>query len=402
MKKVFLVLILGISTLVPVSPIANAAGCPTGIWSGLYPGDCLLEYSEEATTVLPGSDFKLQPDLDSCGDYFAGIKINTGYDRVSYVRFQNIGTSGSLNTGKNLQVVVNISANCRLWKKSYLTSGEIKFGNGISVSVPLSEVTLNYRSKYSGSFDSYCFVNTCGDITYAGSFVIPPSASGSANFVLGISYNQDSATLIKLSPIEAKYNYSGYLFVGSTPTPTPTPTSTSDPNTINPSIPFTKVTLIADSSGLLACNSPDFTPSAVSTFGIIGTHWRFSTNNTAGEDVVLDEFDMGLGVQPNGDSIRKTLTNGESIALLINGDVYYGYALRNQIKGAGYKCSVAVRTSNGIGRYSTQIVFSSINSKDFTAVKKSSLKKSITCTKGKLSKKVKGTKPKCPTGYKKA
>jgi hypothetical protein len=384
---------------------ANATGCAGGGWQFMSPNKCVIALSDQ------GLSQSINPTIDKCDDTMYGIKISTGYDYISYISITSIGLDGKLTPGALVNFDVQIRQACRAWKGAYKILATLISSDGTEIIAQMSAPKFRYNEKFTGTFDSYCFTNTCGDGTYPGTFALPINIPA-GNFKISIIVSDDPSTSsITLPPVRNVMTFSGSLFNGTptaTPTPSPTATPTTDPNTINPSIPFTKVIFGAEPSGILACNSYDFTPSAVSSFGIIGTHWRFSTDNTAGEIVILDEFDMGLGVQTNGDSIRKTLTNGSNIALLINGDVFYGYSPRNQIKGAGYQCSVAVRTSSGIGRYATQIAFSTVDSKDFSVVtqpipKTGSMKViSVTCVKGKSTKIVKGLNPQCPTGYKKA
>jgi hypothetical protein len=404
MKRVLLAFVL-ILSFFPNVTIANASGCPSGIWSNLYPGECILEYSDEAE-VISGTNIRIQPDLLSCDYTFAGVKLSTGYDRISYLRLKSVPITGELTKNQTVNLELSLSENCRAWTKSYLANGEVVFQDGSKVSVDLSESNFRYREKFTGSIDSYCFTKTCGTATLIGSFQVPNSAQGAATLSLSISYNQASTSITQFSPIFAQYKYSGVLFVSNTAT---TPTST---NGIDANIPLTNVTMVDGEDGNITCYTADFTPSAISTYNIIGTRWRISEKNLAGQMTILDEYDWGLGVQANGDAVREYTTNGGKISLITGGTVIYAYNPRNVTKDFGYECSVAIRSKNSVGRFATEVIFAKGNTKDFNKVPATQLtpaaspspkakKSTITCTKGKLIKKVTAANPKCPAGYKK-
>jgi hypothetical protein len=402
MKRILFVIVLIAGAINPLMPVANASGCPTGILSSLYPNECLFEYSDEAK-VMTGTTLKLQPTLDSCDDTFSGIKLSTGYDRISYVRIPSVSLSGEMKPNVVHKVEVSIAESCRAWPKSYVASAALTFANGISVPISLIETNLRYREKFSGSIDSYCFTNTCATATLEGSFKLPTTASGSATLSLAIEYNSSSATAIQLKPITDKYNYSGVLFAGAnTATVSPAPVQEIPKSTIkdgiDQSIPLTNLSFVADSDGILSCSVNDFTEDAKNTYSIIGTHWRISSKSN-NKTVILDEYDWGLGVESNGDMIREYTDNGGKISLLIQGTIVYSYAIKNQSKGMGYECSVAIRTKSGIGRYASSIEFSKVATSNFVALKAKS-PTTITCVKGKITKKVTGSSPKCPSGFK--
>jgi hypothetical protein len=177
--------------------------------------------------------------------------------------------------------------------------------------------------------------------------------------------------------------------------------------------------MVEGDDGNITCYTPDFTPSAVSTYEIVGTRWRVSAKNLSGQTAILDQYDWDLGVQSNGDAIREYTFNGAKISLIVSGNIIYAYGPRNVTAGFGYECSVAVRTKNSVSRYATQVLFAKGNTKDFNQVPVNqptaapsipakvipsptvqAKKTSITCVKGKLTKKVTAVKPKCPSGYK--
>ena len=207
----------------------------------------------------------------------------------------------------------------------------------------------------------------------------------------------------------------------ATPTATPTPASTPTPtatSTVGENIPVTKVTGSADSDGGITCYVADFTKEAVDAYGIIGTHWKISSNNSNSGRAVLDEYDWGIGVKNNGDPITEITASGGKVSIIDKGVVFYGYKPRNQVKGSSYECSVAIRTSKGVGPYATETIFSKVNTKNFnpieinkavtsrtpttsTSVTPSTSKGiTITCVAGKLTRKITATKPVCPSGFK--
>jgi hypothetical protein len=404
MKRALLALVL-IFSFFPNITIANASGCPSGIWSSLYPGECILEYSDEAETIS-GTNIRIQPNLLSCDDTFAGVKLSTGYDRISYLRLKNVPITGELTKYQIVNLELSVSENCRAWANSYLAAGEVVFQDGSKASFNLSESNFRYREKFSGSIDSYCFTNICGTATLNGSFQVPNSAQGSAILTLKITYNQASTSTTQFSPITSQYRYSRVLFAG---TATTTPTST---NGIDEKIPLTDITMVSGEDGNITCYTTDFTPEATATHNIIGTRWRISVKNLDGQTTILDEYDWGLGVQANGDAVREYTTNGGKISLITSGTIIYAYNPRNVTKDFGYECSVAIRTKNSVGRFATEVIFAKGNTVDFNPVPATqptpasspspkAKKSTITCTKGKITKKVTAIKPKCPAGYKK-
>jgi hypothetical protein len=177
-----------------------------------------------------------------------------------------------------------------------------------------------------------------------------------------------------------------------TPIPTPTPTPTSD---VDLNIPLTDVVSFNLNNGQIGCNTYEFTKVAIDQYEIIGTRWRIKSLDGKSGARVLDEYNWGLPLGKNGELVSIQTKNGLKFSSKEGtGPIIYAYAIRNQEKGASYECSVAIRTKNGNGPYSTVNFRGTMNSKDFNL-------QTITCIKGKLTKKVTAASPKCPTGYKK-
>lgn|GEM_PF-5772013 len=412
MKRLLSVFILVAGSLVSFLPTAHASGCSSAVWGIVYPNQCILDYPDEATTVA-GTNYRIPANLTACDQYFAGVVVNTGFDIVSYVRMSKTSTSGELKPGSMASVEVSVAEDCRAWTKAYLLSGSLNFANGVTVPVTLNEGLYKYRDKYTGSIDSYCFGNICGTATFSGNINIPNGASGAATFVLNINSNPTTQTGIQLTPISSQYNYTGYLFANGSTNPTqvpqtspsasatpmvsPTPGATFDIATaplISPTIQETK-------NGI-SC-SLAYSQQGLSQYQITGTHWRITMGGN-GTSSIIDEFDQPLGVHPNGDSIITKLNNGFSAAVLAkDGTLSYGYTVANQIVDKSYQCSTAINLKNGTGRYLSATytaTFSTANLILIPGTKKLNISKSLKCSNGRSTKLVKGTNPKCPSGYK--
>ncbi len=338
MKKILVVLLMVVG-LFPSAPPANAAGCPSSIWSTLYPGQCILEYSDEAKAIS-GTSYQLQPDLNSCADYFAGVKISTGYDRVSYVRVVDVPTSGEIKSNQNVKVEVSISENCRAWAKSYLVNGEMVFADGSKVPILFTETDFRYREKFTGSIESYCFTNICASSTLTGTFSTSNAPQGSATLNINIDYNQSSASSIQLTPISAKYKYSNVFYIGAS---APAPSKKTQAITV---IRPQNISISAKTYPLTA----------------------FVTSN------------LGMTIDMNTPSVCN-FSNGAFTLLSVG-------TCKSTLNQAGDDLWEPAAPLN--------LEFEILPA-NLTVVKKST----ITCVKGKLVKKVTAVKPVCPAGYKK-
>ena len=336
MKRLLSVFILVAGSLVSFLPTAHASGCSSAVWGIVYPNQCILDYPDEATTVA-GTNYRIPASLTACDQYFAGVVVNTGFDIVSYVRMSKTSTSGELKPGSMARVEVRVAEDC----------------------------------------------------------------------------NPTTQTGIQLTPISSQYNYTGYLFANGSTNPTqvpqtspsasatpmvsPTPGATFDIATaplISPTIQETK-------NGI-SC-SLAYSQQGLSQYQITGTHWRITMGGN-GTSSIIDEFDQPLGVHPNGDSIITKLNNGFSAAVLAkDGTLSYGYTVANQIVDKSYQCSTAINLKNGTGRYLSATytaTYSTANLILIPGTKKLNISKSLKCSNGRSTKLVKGTNPKCPSGYK--
>lgn len=188
----------------------------------------------------------------------------------------------------------------------------------------------------------------------------------------------------------------GALEILGEPAPTPTPTPAPEPTSETVSvIPLTKVTSFNLNNGQIGCNTSEFTKTAIDQYEIIGTRWRIETVDIKNNARILDEYNLELSPEKNGKPVSIQSTNGLRFSSKEgSAPIIYAYAIRNQEKGATYQCSVAIRTKNGDGPYSTIKFIGTTNSKNFNL-------QTITCIKGKINKKVTAATPKCPAGYKK-
>ena len=185
--------------------------------------------------------------------------------------------------------------------------------------------------------------------------------------------------------IEAK----GALEILGEPTATPTPS-----DEMNLNIPLTKMASFNLNNGQIGCNTTEFTKDTIDQYEIIGTRWQIKILDVNRGARVLDEYNWGLSLGKNGELVSSQTTNGLKFSSKEGtSPIVYAYAIRNQEKGATYECSVAIRTKNGNGPYSTVSFKGTMNSKDFNL-------QTITCIKGKVTKKVNAVSPKCPSGFK--
>jgi hypothetical protein len=178
------------------------------------------------------------------------------------------------------------------------------------------------------------------------------------------------------------------------PSPSPSITNSAE----NLLIPKSQLTSLETKDGGILCYATDFTPESVVKYSITGTHWRIAMKYK-NAITVLDEYDWPIGLSSNNTTSREDTFNGVKITNKVNDQyIIYGYGVRNQLKDAVYQCAVAIISKNGNGPYSFAYSTATFNTTDF---KPSAESVTITCKKGKITKKVNGTKPVCPKGFKK-
>ncbi len=158
----------------------------------------------------------------------------------------------------------------------------------------------------------------------------------------------------------------------------------------------------AELNGVMFCaTAPSISDQLINQYTLKGMRWRITDLYT---QKVLDEFEFTLAPKNLGDYSQNTeLINGKKMLISkANLDTTYGYTLKNQVKGHTYECAVSFIAGDLIGEYTTRTFTSTVDTQSYKVyIPKVSKVISITCQKGKLKKTVKGTNPKCPSGYKK-
>jgi len=456
-----IILLISAFALQPIPPVEAAPSpsrCLEGFGGGLT-NDCRLPNADNEEIINAVNTCTRPSGYKEIGDL-----SEPGHDFLLMTNFIGLGVSGKVSAPTTIYVTSTLSLRCRGWAGAYNVTGKIIAPNGATFNINFGSGDFRKRDQELNT-SHYCFLDfdsMCGFSRFRGSVDLPSDAvTGLYKVQMTVSAAGSEAS--RISPVTETFSnildVTGVPFSAPSPTPTVTPTPTPTPTQDPSSIPTTSNTIVENSDGGILCSSPDFTSEAVKAYSIIGTRFRITMDNGSGV-VPLDEYDWGLGVQPNGDSIREYTTNGGKISLLVDGKtVVYGYVVKNQIKGATYQCSIAVRTSYGTGRYNTQFAKASFSTVNFTrildtatqtptptattsanpfasaadkaaadkiiadataaaskiiadakaavnkaaAVAKAAAKKktTITCIKGKLTKKITAVKPKCPAGYKK-
>lgn len=372
----------------------------TDLVASFYPNDCTLPTSDSGNII---------DKVDSCHNYSSLVQqdiTNPGYDYLMAVRILGATPSGEVRTPNTLNFTATMSNDCRLWN-AYSLEGSLTDPLGNAHPITFGVGTLSSKSQTLNT-DDYCFLqqlqSSCQWLDFNGSVSLPQTSQSGLYSVqihvksLDTLFGQPTG----LPSIDIPINWSHIISVaGGTPSPVATPS----PVVTASEIPLTAVSF-SDSNGNLVCVINDSTSTAVKTNGITGSHWRISSN--VGGNTILDEYDLGLGVQANGDAIRSYTANGAKISMLYaDGVIRYAYSLRNQAAGVGYECSVAVNTDHGTGRYISKDLIAQQTVVNFNVVKVSPLspskvakKVAIICTNGKVTKKVTAFKPVCAKGYK--
>jgi hypothetical protein len=366
-----------------------------------YLNDCTLPYSDSGHII---------DKVDTCHNYSSLLQqdiTNPGYDYLLDVRIINITPSGQVSAPNTLNLTATMANDCRLWN-SYSLDGSLLDPQGTAYPITFG-VGAGMDQSLDLNTDDFCFLqqlkSPCQFLAFSGSVSLPMTApSGFYSVRIHVkSIDTLFGRPTGLPSIDLPMNWSHIINVsGGTPSPVATPSPVVTPS----EIPLTAVSF-SDSNGNLVCVINDFTSDAVKTNGITGSHWRISSN--VGGNTILDEYDLGLGVQPNGDAIRSYTANGGKISMLYaDGVIRYAYSLRNQTAGIGYECSVAVNTDHGTGRYISKDLIAQQNVVNFNVTKTSQTtpskvekKRTITCVKGKLTKRVTAFIPVCTNGYRK-
>ena len=199
----------------------------------------------------------------------------------------------------------------------------------------------------------------------------------------------------------------------STPTPTPvsTPTSTPVNNAPISTLPTPSAHFSVSSLSGLLCYADAFSAEGITTYKIKGTRWTISKqppNDSVA--TVIDTFDFPF-VSENEIPYTKLRSQGKQMVVKANGLNAYAYVPLDQRVGTTYTCQIAILTDAGVSNYSTIKAIATFETNGYVAVSnptptatptptKQASKRTIVCIKGKLTKKVTGTNPKCPAGYK--
>lgn len=369
-KRISLILLLGLILVgtqsVNVQADTTLSRC-VQVTNGLFSPttDCQLPYADSGTIISPAIICHHTSSIAAVGDI-----TDPGRDYLLETNFVSLGRSGKASAPQTIAVNATVSAECQKYSDAYQLSGQVISPDGTKYPINFGSGTFSEGFQDLITTD-YCFlelIRMCGFIDYNGSVSIPSSAI-SGMYAISMTLSPGSRSISSASAVTE--NFSSILDVSgvnlpvvSTPTPTPIPTTIQN---IVPNIFLTNLIFTVQTDGNLVCYTPDFTSQAISEYGITGTHWRITTN-IGQPDSILDEFDMSLGVQDAGDPIRTDTKNGAYIATLIKGNVYYSYALRNQVKDASYACAVAIKTQNGVTKYATQYATSTANTNNFNIV----------------------------------
>jgi S1-C subfamily serine protease len=157
----------------------------------------------------------------------------------------------------------------------------------------------------------------------------------------------------------------------------------------------------SDLKGVLYCaTTPDLSEQLVSQYQISGMRWRITDLSN---QKILEDFEFKLHSNSVSTPYNEDLPNGKKIVTIAgsSGVIAYAYALKNQVKNVNYECGVSFVAKNLIGEFTSKVVKSETDTRDFKPyVPIVSKVKIITCTKGSIKKTIKGTNPKCPSGYK--
>lgn len=386
MMRVILSVLLtfgGITAATPAIAETNL-GCDTDFYAAIFPSDCVIEYQDQARLV---GSYKLNPYFNSCNNRFAGLVLNTGYEDISYIRIKGLSRDGHLTPGAIYPYEVVIDQPCHAWANAYTVGIQLSGPDGKSTLGTATGNDFKYHEKFTGPLDSYCFTQICGTGYYYGTLAIPLNAIG-GDYRLSLTLESNKASeFIALSPITASASYSHNLAI--------TPESTGIHAIAS------GVVASQSSNGEIVCYVIDFRADAVVDFKITGTHWQVSDSTSA---TVLDEYDWGLGLNSDGSMKREFTSNGAKISnKLTDGTTYYGYGIRNQVKGHTYSCTVSVTGQDGLGRPTTVSIIAPVSTSNFTAVA-TPAKKTIVCVSvktPKVTRKVTAVTPSCPKGFKK-
>lgn len=383
MKKIlatFLALVLVLFGISPASADStNGLACDS-MWQFSHPGACVLSNVKGALTA---------PNAHTCDDGY-GYK---GYDYLSYVSLTNTPNDGQLTRGQDLPFTLRLRQQCISWNDAYMVSVSLVSATGKTYSSNTESSTFEYDKKYNAPLLSYCSTEICGSAIIKGNIPFPAFAPP-GKYSLQVKIVSNSA----FSKANLNFSMSASLGVDFNVDQIPT---------------LDHMEFVAGSQdAVLTCFVFDYTPEAVSAYSITGTNFVITEDGKE-----IDSF-ANLPIATSDRLVVRKSRHGTFATMLheTSNARLYSYVLNNQLKGSTYTCSIGIQSSYGSGKMLTKSVVSTVFTSGLNVVDsapkptatpiatpkvtpKVSLK-TISCLKGKTTKKVTAAKPKCPVGYK--
>lgn len=226
MRRSLSLLMAALLIALPVSPSNSATsdGCKGSIWDTVYPNECIIDVHDGAQTI---AGIAITENVYKCSDTAYGIVLSSGYDGLGWIKVKSASPSGELAVG-SVDFELWFIQQCLSWKDAYAIKLTMIGPDGKSYNANFKASEFSYRKKYSGSVNSYCFSNICGDTRIQGNFSLPETApSGSYQLVLEVKSNWQYSSANKT------FTYSNQLFLRTTavsPSPSPSPTATPSTN----------------------------------------------------------------------------------------------------------------------------------------------------------------------------
>ncbi len=220
--SVFLAAVLVFVPLLPANS-STLDGCKGSVWDSIYPNECIISVHDGARTI---AGISITENVYECNDRAYGVVISTGNDSLGWIKIKSAKPSGELAVGL-VEFELWLVQQCLAWKDAYSTTLTLVGPDGARHPSTVHSNSFSYRQKLSGSINSYCFLNVCGDTRIQGSFNIPQGApAGMYRLEFEVKSN------LQLSSVQKTFTYSNQLFVApstlaSTPSPSPSGGSSS-------------------------------------------------------------------------------------------------------------------------------------------------------------------------------